>query len=186
MFINVQELESGAELEQLSQLLEMTGENYTDLQSEEVEQQVTQIILRRENESSKEYNARLDRFLFYIQFLGNTSVIEDEIRRLQALQKSRKGLAERLKSMILYRLQVNRIDKIETPKHTLKVLDKGGRLPLELDWDEKEDLDKFPPEFVKAKTTQSVDKTKIIKHLEAGGTLTWARLLERGKRLSIK
>lgn len=185
MLFDLPELESGAELEQLSSILateEMTGSN----QDKTIDDQITQIILRRKGENRLNYNQRLDRFIDYIQFLNDSSYISTEITRLQALKKSRTNLAKRLMAMVLYRLEMSQVQKIETPKHKISVVGKGGKQPIEIDYDEVEDLELFPPEFIKIKTVKTVDKDAISAHLKANKPLSWARLVERGKRLSIK
>ncbi len=81
----------------------------------------------------------LDRFIDYIQFLNDSSYLSAEITRLQALKKSRTNLAKRLMAMVLYRLETSQVKKIETPKHKITVVGKGGKQPIEIDYDEVED-----------------------------------------------
>ncbi len=185
MLFELPELESAEELEQLGSLLateEMTGAN----QDETIDNHITQIILRREGESRTSYGQRVDRFISYIQFLKDTSFISAEISRLQTLKKSRENLAKRLMAMVLYRLEASKVNKVETAKHKISVVGKGGKQPIELDYDEVRDIDLFPPEFIKTKVVKTVDKDAIVAHLQANRQLPWARLIERGKRLSIK
>lgn len=185
MLFELPELESAEELEQLSSILaaeEETGER----KERAIDDRIAQIILRREGEDRVSYGKRVDRFISYIQFLKNTSFITSEISRLQGLKKSRENLAKRLTAMVLYRLEVSKIDKVETAKYTIKVVGKGGKQPIEIDYDEVHDLDLFPPEFIKEKVVRSVDKDAIATHLKTDNELSWARLIERGNRLSIK
>lgn len=185
MLFDRPELESGEELEQLSKILE-AEESSTEERDRAVDEHLTQIILRREGESRKDYGARVDRFISYLRFQEDTSYISAEISRLQALKKSRQNLAKRLMNMILYRLVVSKINKIETNKYKISVVGKGGKQPVEIDYDETHDLDLFPEEFVKTKIVKTVDRDAIADHLKAGMSLPWARLVERGNRLSIK
>ena len=166
MLFDLPELESGAELERLSSILateEMTGSN----QDKTIDDHITQIILRRKGEDRLNYNQRLDRFIDYIQFLNDSSYLSAEITRLQALKKSRSNLAKRLMAMVLYRLETSQVKKIETPKHKITVVGKGGKQPIEIDYDEVEDIELFPPEFIKVKTVRTVDKDAISAHLKA-------------------
>ena len=179
------ELESGEELEQLSKILE-AEEGNDEERDRAIDEHLTQIILRREGESRKDHGARVDRFISYLRFQEDTSYITAEISRLNALKKSRKNLAKRLTNMILYRLEISKVNKIETNKYKISVVGKGGKQPVEIDYDETHDLDLFPEEFVKTKIVKTVDKDAISAHLKAGKPLTWARLVERGNRLSIK
>ena len=185
MLFDRPELESGEELEQLSKILE-AEESSTEESERVVDRHLTQIILRREGESRKDYGARVDRFISYLRFQEDTSYITAEINRLNALKKSRKNLAKRLMNMILYRLEVSKVNKIETNKYKISVVGKGGKQPVEIDYDETHDLDLFPEEFIKTKTVKTVDRDAIANYLKAGKSLSWARLVERGNRLSIK
>ena len=185
MIFDRPELESGEELEQLSKLLEAEESNDEE-RARAMDEHLTQIILRRQGESRKDYGARVDRFISYLRFQEDTSYISAEIERLQALKKSRKNLAKRLMDMILYRLEVSKVNKIETNKYKISVVGKGGKQPVEIDYDETHDLDLFPEEFVKTKIVKTVDRDAIAAHLKAGKPLPWARLVERGNRLSVR
>jgi hypothetical protein len=185
MLFDCPELESGEELEQLSKILE-AEENSPETQHQVVDEHLTQIILRRDGESRKEYGARVDRFISYLRFQEDTSYLTAEINRLQALKKSRKNLAQRLINMILYRLEVSKVHKIETNKYKISVVGKGGKQPIEIDYDEIHDIGLFPEEFVQTKIVKTVDKDAIATYLKTGKSLPWARLLERGNRLSIR
>lgn len=88
--------------------------------------------------------------------------------------------------MILYRLEINNVTKVETGRFKISVVGKGGKQPVELDYDEVHDIDIIPEEYVTTKVVKKVDKDAIAKVLKSGVALTWARLLERGNRLSIK
>lgn len=184
MLFELPELESAEELERLSSILEAeeTGEN----KEREIDSHITQIILRREGEDRIGYGMRVDRFISYILFLKDTNFIKSEISRLQSLKNKRENLAKRLINMVLYRLEVSNTGKVETQKHTIKVVGKGGKQPIEIDYDEVRDLDLFPNEFVKERVVKSVDKDAIAAYLKAGNKLSWARSIERGNRLSIK
>ena len=185
MLFDRPELESGEELEQLSRILE-AEEGNSEESDRAVDEHLTQIILRREGESRKDYGLRVDRFISYLRFQEDTSYISTEINRLNALKKSRKNLAKRLMNMILYRLEVSKVNKIETNKYKISVVGKGGKQPVEIDYDEIHDIDLFPEEFVKTKIAKTVDRDAIAAYLKAGKPLPWARLVERGNRLSIK
>ena len=68
------------------------------------------------------------------------------------------------------------------------MIGKGGKQPVEIDYDETHDIDLFPEEFkfTKVKTVKTIDRDAIADYLKAGNPLSWARLVERGNRLSIK
>ena len=95
-------------------------------------------------------------------------------------------MARRLGDLILYRLEISNVKKVETAKYKISVVGKGGKQPVEIDYDETEDIDLIPEEYVSTKVTKKIDKEAVTQSLKAGIHLTWARLLERGNRLSIK
>lgn len=185
MIVDIPELETGTELEKLNQILSAEEQSDTN-QNQKVNNQVVQIILRREGEDRISYGKRVDRFINYIKFLQHTGNLDSEITRLQTLKKLRVNLAKRLTNMILFRLETSNIKNIETATHKISVVGKGGKQPVEIDYDEVHDLDLIPEEFITTKTVKKINKEAIANHLKANNTLTWARLLERGNRLSIK
>lgn len=181
MKIEIVHLSSDFELEELNNLVEQS-----DSQLEENEQLLDRIILRRENESRLAHGQRVDRLIDYLKFLENTQEIDTRIKELQSLKKSRTNLAKRLINLIKFRLELNKITTLETPRHKLSVVSKGGLPPIEIDYDEIQDLELFPPEFVREKVTKQIDKRAIIDYLKSGKPLSWARLLTKDTRLSIK
>jgi Siphovirus Gp157 len=185
MLLNLPELETGEELDQLSTLL-ATEEQSGSSQDPEIDNQITQIILRREGEDQISYGKRVDRFINYIQFLNQTNYLDSEIARLQTLKKLRTNLAKRLISMVLFRLEISGVKKVETDTHKISVVGKGGKQPIEIDYDEVHDLDLIPEEFIETKVVKKVNKEAIANYLKANNSLSWARLVERGNRLSIK
>jgi hypothetical protein len=72
MLLNLPELETGEELDRLSTLL-ATEEQSGSSQDLEIDNQIAQIILRREGEDRISYGKRVDRFINYIQFLNQTN-----------------------------------------------------------------------------------------------------------------
>ena len=188
MIVDLIELESQEELEVLYDLIEpaVEGKIDEDEDDSEVERQVTQIILRREGENLASYGTRVDRFLNLIAFLENSSYIDEEINRLKNLKTSRANLAKRLKAMVLYRLQIDGTKRLDTPKHRLSVVTKGGQQPVEVDYDVSEDIALIPPEYVITAISHKLDKKAIAQDLKNGKELSWARLLEREEYLRIK
>ncbi len=181
MKIEIPHLSSDLELEQLNNLVEES-----ESQLEKNEQLLDRIILRREKESRLAHGQRVDRLIDYLKFLEDTKEIDTRIEELRGLKKSRTNLAKRLTNLIKFRLELNKITRLETPRHKLSVVNKGGLPPIEIDYDEIADIELFPPEFVREKVTKQIDKKAIIDYLKSGKPLPWARLLTRDTRLSIK
>ena len=184
MKLNIPWLQKDTEVEQLAHLIEETD---SDKLSPTAEEQTARIIVQRDGESRSDYNSRVDRFIGYILFLENTSAIDAEIKRLQALKKSRSSLAKRLKNLIKYRLTVQtKNNKLTTDLYQLSVVKAGGKQKLEVDYEIEHDLDLIPPELIETQTVHKLDTDKIRQVLESGTELSWARLLERDTRLNIK
>jgi Siphovirus Gp157 len=181
MKIELLHLSSDSDLEQLNAVIEQS-----EPELEKSEQLIDRIVLRRQGESITKHGQRVDRLIDYIKFLGDTNEIDARITELQALKKSRTNLAKRLTELIKFRLNLNQVTKLETPRHKLSIVTKGGIQPIEIDYDEVEDLDLIPQEFIREKVTRTIDKTAIVKYLEKGNFLGWARLIERDTRLNIK
>jgi hypothetical protein len=183
MRLNIYHLESDSDLDQLNLLLET---EVSESQPSEVENKVAEIILRKDRESLPAYGQRVDRFLDFILFIQDTKEIDDRIKELQALKKSRTNLAKRLMDLIKHRLTLQRVTKLDTPRHKLTVAKVGGIQPVEIDYEVEHDLDLIPSKYIQTITTKRLDKDKIREDLNSGMKLSWARLVERGTSLRIK
>ena len=189
---NLEGLETGEELEAFYQTAnakvvnEATGKEDEE-NDKKLEEEATQIILRREGETREEYENRVDGFLFYIGYLENCDRINKEIERLKKLKTSRTNLAKRLKDLVMYRMRLNGKDKLETPRYRIKIAVKGGMQPVEVDYDVKQpkDLELIPKEYLNASTSYRVNRKALARDLMNGKELSWARLLEREEYLKI-
>jgi hypothetical protein len=152
-------------LELANQLIESGGEC-----SPELELQLTI------NQEQLEQKARGYGFIVK-QMESDISIIEDEIKRLGELKKSREKAVERLEKTLSNAMQLFEIEKLETP--TLKINFRKSEA-VEID-NEKE----IPSRFLKAKTTYTIDKMAIKEAIKNGELISGARL-QQNKNIQIK
>lgn len=94
-----------------------------------------------------------------------------------------KNRAESLKKALFNAMTEMDMPEIKTDLFKLKIVGNGGSQPMEV----TEDIDAIPEDFIRIK--KEADKKAIGEYLESlpeGVEVPWARLLPRGKRLSIK
>jgi hypothetical protein len=106
-----------------------------------------------------------------------TDIIDAEIKRLQALSKTRKKAAERLREALSNAMQLFRVDKIETA--TLKISFRKSESVI------IEDEGLLGDEYIVVTTSKSSDKTKIKQDLKAGKIILGATL-QVNQNLQIK
>ena len=106
-----------------------------------------------------------------------TDIIDAEIKRLQALSKTRKKAAGRLREALSNAMQLFRVDKIETA--TLKISFRKSESVV------IEDEGLLGEEYVVVTTTKSSDKVKIKEDLKAGKIILGATL-QVNQNLQIK
>lgn len=104
---------------------------------------------------------------------GDTSVIDAEIKRLQARKSAITNKQKQLREYLIYNMQESGISKVECPLFTAS-LRKGV---------EKVIIDNemlIPDEYAQIEVVTKVNKTEIKKQLKAGAEIPGARL-ERGE-----
>lgn len=94
------------------------------------------------------------------QLEGECDMIDNEIKRLEAMKKSRTKTVDRLKESVSKAMQLYEIDKIETP--TLKISFRKSE-SIEV---EKESL--IDEKFMTVKTTRTPNKTAIKEAIKNG------------------
>lgn len=94
-----------------------------------------------------------------------------------------KNRAESLKRALFNAMTEMDLPEIKTDLFKLKIVNNGGIQPLWM----TEDINEIPEDFIRIK--KEADKSKIAEHLKTlpeGVEVPWARLLPRGKHLTIK
>jgi hypothetical protein len=107
---------------------------------------------------------------------------EEEAQRLLDLAATDRRSASALKERLMFVLQTRGIPKIETDRFRVSVQRNGGVAPLDI----REGPDSLPAWAVRRKTIVETDRDAIRARLEAGESLPFASLMERGSRLVIK
>jgi hypothetical protein len=143
-------------LELANQLIESGGEC-----SPELELQLTI------NQEQLEQKARGYGFVVK-QMESDVSIIDAEIERLKGLKKTREKTIERLETTVSNAMQLYQIQKLETP--TLKI---SFRKSESVEIDNEADI---PAQFLKEKTTYTIDKTAIKEAIKKGEVVIGARL----------
>lgn len=110
-------------------------------------------------------------------FESDVSVIDEEIKRLQAIKKAKSGAIDRMKESVLNAMNIYGIQKVESPTLNLSIRkSKSVDIIFEGVIDDK---------FKKEKITVSIDKTAIKKAIESGETVEGA-VIKENDNLQIK
>lgn len=103
-------------------------------------------------------------------------------KKYKAAESAQKRLEQALFNAMV-ELHFDDKDGLDTGYHTLKVINNGGAAPIEID----EDIENIPDDFIRIK--KEADKKAIgeyLKTLPEDVSVSWARILPRGRHLSIK
>lgn len=132
---------------------------------------------------SQDRDKKIDGYCALIrEFEARASVRKEESERLAKRVKIDAAHAAFLKGRLKSFFEENNLKKIETDRYMVSLAKNGGAIPLEL-LDEPE---RFPAEFRTIKTQVVANTDAIRAALEGGQDLPFAKLGERGTRLSIK
>lgn len=104
--------------------------------------------------------------------------LDNEIKRLQSIKKSKENKADNIKKYIKICLEETGMKGIETPLGSIKIRNNAPKVVID-------DLDKVDGKFVIIETTLKVDK-KAIKESIYNGEIIEGCHLERGTSLTIK
>lgn len=112
------------------------------------------------------------------QIKGRANVIDNEIKRLQAMKQTLENHEKRMKE-VLYIVMTEKLNerKIQTDFHTFTVCKNGGKQAVNL-------FAEVPDNF--QRVIYEPDTDKIRAALESGEDLPFAKLLERGEHVRIK
>lgn len=105
---------------------------------------------------------------------------DEEAKRLAEIKRIRLNRVERVKKAIQYVFEVGDIRRVETKLGAVTLAENGGQQALEV----FRPVDELPREHVKI--TTAPDNDSIRARLEAGETLTFARLKPRGFSVRIR
>jgi len=94
------------------------------------------------------------------QLDGEAEMIDIEVKRLQAMKKSRENKVDHIKKYILQNLEVMGIDKVETPLGKISIR-KSESVEIS-------DITKLPADFVKTTIATTADKIALKAALKNG------------------
>lgn len=104
---------------------------------------------------------------------GDTSVIDAEIKRLQARKSAITNKQKQLREYLIYNMQESGISKVECPLFTASLRKGVEKVVIDNEM-------QIPDEFAKVEVVTKIDKNEIKKQLKAGAEIPGARL-ERGE-----
>lgn len=105
-----------------------------------------------------------------------------ESGRLADLAKADERAVASLRERLRMVFEARALGTVETPRYRFSLAQNGGKLPLDI----HADIADLPAWAVRRETMVYADKDAIRGRLEAGEQLDFARLMERGNRISIK
>lgn len=111
------------------------------------------------------------------QLEGECDMIDNEIKRLEAMKKSRGKTVDRLKESVSKAMQLYEIDKIETP--TLKI---SFRKSESIEVEEESLIDE---KFMTVKTTKTPNKT-AIKEAIKNGEIVFGVTLKQNQNIQFR
>jgi len=162
-----------ADLAALESILAETGGDLSDPQAEAA-------LAEWERELESDLTGKVDRYCSLIaEIEARSAMRQAEADRLADLAKADDKAAQGLRERLRFIWETRNLPKIETARFRVALTRNGGKAPLDVHGD-------VPPEFTKTKTIVEPDREKIRTALEAGERLSFALLMERGTRISIK
>jgi hypothetical protein len=197
---NIYEL--GAEHRQLVQILSDFDGDIT----EEIKEEYISTLLGSMKESTLTIGRKADGYLHVADtFDSDADACDAEIARLKVLSARRRASAEQLRNRLRDFLDANFKDangkvRLDTPLHSLTVVDQGGQRALEID---EVDIATVPEPMITVIPEYTVPETTVLnkdavrdycKAVENGvkindeplPALEWARLKPRARKLKIQ
>ena len=105
-----------------------------------------------------------------------------EAKRLADRAKTDERTADALRERLRFVWETRRLGKVETDRFTVSLARNGGKAPLDI----RCGVDELPAWAITRETVVTVDKDAIRSRLDAGESLDFASLMERGTRINIK
>jgi hypothetical protein len=113
---------------------------------------------------------------------ARSSARKAEADRLADLARVDENAAKALRERLKFVFESRSLPTMQTERFRVSLARNGGKAPLDI----RVGPDELPAWAVKRKTVVETDKDAIRARLEAGESLPFANLMERGSRLVIK
>jgi hypothetical protein len=145
--------------------------------------QAAEAIAAWEQELSTNLAEKVDRYCSLISEIEVRAAARTaEAERLRELAKIDDRAALALRERLKFVFESRSLPTMQTERFRVSLARNGGKAPLDI----RVGPDELPAWAVKRKTVVETDKDAIRARLEAGETLPFANLMERGSRLVIK
>ena len=105
-----------------------------------------------------------------------------EAKRLADRAKTDERTADALRERLRFVWEQRRLGKVETDRFTVSLAKNGGKAPLDI----RCGVEDLPSWAVRTETVVTANKDAIRSRLDAGESLNFASLMERGNRINIK
>lgn len=152
-------------------------QQYLELAEQLEDGEFTEDLEQKLSITQEELQTKAVKYAYVIKdFEYDTEAIDKEIKRLQALKKSKTNALDRMKQAISDAMILFGIEKIETS--IMKLSFRASKSTIV-------DESRIPKKYLIKKVTYSPDKTAIKKDLESGKKIKGAELVTN-KNLQIK
>ena len=165
-----------ADLAALETILHENGGDLSDPQAEAA-------LAEWERELELDLFGKVDNYCSLIAELESRAKSrQTEAQRLADLAKADDKSAQGLRERLRFIWETRNLPKIETSRFRVALTRNGGKSPLDL----RVGPDELPEWAIERKTIVTANKEAIRARLEAGESLPFENLMERGTRISIK
>lgn len=168
--------EIGSDMAALETLLLESGGDMTD-------PAVASAIDAWEAELETNLVAKLENYICLIQEIeARADARTAEARRIADLSLADQRASAALRERLRFVFATRNIKPVQTERFRVALAKNGGKAPLDI----RVGVDELPAWAVRRETVVTPDKDAIRARIEAGDVLSFASLLERGNRISIK
>jgi chromosome segregation ATPase len=178
-------IEISQELIDLENQLEELADNCEA--TEEAAERISQIIATfpdKLESTQAERDRKLDNYAGLINELqSRVEIRRSEAKRLSDRASVDENKVKALKSNLQKFFEAHQLKSIDTNRFRLTLAKNGGKLPLFLD---SQPAENYPEQYRQTVTVTSPNREAIRAALEAGESLDFARLGDRGQSLRIK
>ena len=136
-----------------------------------------------EAELAKNLTGKVDAYCALIAEIdARAAARKAEAKRLADRAKADERTADALRERLRFVWEQRKLGKVETDRFTVSLAKNGGKAPLDI----RCGVEDLPSWAVKSETVVTADKEAIRSRLDAGESLDFASLMERGTRISIR
>lgn len=136
-----------------------------------------------EAELSSNLSTKLDGYCSLIAEIEiRAAARQAEAERLRDLARTDQNAADALRERLRFVFETRNLPPVQTDRFRVSLAKNGGKAPLDI----RVGADELPEWAIERKTVVSPNKDAIRARLEAGESLPFANLMQRGTRIAIK